>query len=137
MASGVNATFRQIGFAVSIATLGSIFAPDVEQSLRSRLSGVPALSRRANEFATLLRQGDVGQAIRSTPPRLRGTLEAAIRGAFTSGVNDLVVLTGILALVGAAGAFVLIRRKDFVARAAPGEYSPATPQGQAIGAAAS
>jgi len=137
MASGVNATFRQIGFAVSIATLGSIFAPDVEQSLRARLAGVPALARRADQLATMLRQGDVGQAIRGTPPRLRGTLEVAIRGAFTSGVDDLVVLTGILALVGAAGAFALIRRKDFVARTAPGDYSPTAPKAQAVGAVAS
>jgi MFS family permease len=125
MASGVNSTFRQVGFAVSIAALGSIFVPRLQQHLRSDLASVPDLARRSAQTANLVRQGDVGQALRGTAPQLRGELERAIRSSFASGVDELVVLTGIVALVGAIGAFVLIRRRDFVARTAPAEHAPA------------
>jgi len=38
MASGVNATFRQVGVATGIATLGSIFADEVASGVRSGMS---------------------------------------------------------------------------------------------------
>ena len=121
MASGVNATFRQIGFAVSIAALGSVFSPALQQRLESRLASFPSLARRAAQTVALVRQGDVGEAIRDAPPPLRGTLESAIKSSFASGVDVLVVVTGALALVGAVSAMALIRRKDFVARTGPGD----------------
>jgi EmrB/QacA subfamily drug resistance transporter len=123
MASGVNSTFRQVGFAVSIAALGSIFVPRLQQHLRADLASVPALARRSAQTANLVRQGNVGQALRATPPHLRSDLERAIRSSFASGVDELVLVTGIVALVGAIGALVLIRRQDFVARTAGAEPS--------------
>lgn len=43
----------------------------------------------------------------------------AIRAAFAAGLNDLLYVTGALALVGAVCALLLIRSKDFVSRAEP------------------
>ena len=60
MASGINATFRQVGIAAGIAVLGTVFA-----------------SHAATSFAT--------------------------------GLNDLFVITGILALAGGVLALALIR----------------------------
>ncbi|HTW09245.1 MAG TPA: MFS transporter [Acidimicrobiales bacterium] len=124
MASGVNSTFRQVGFAVSVAALGSVFAPEIQSKLGSRLAGVPALARRTGQLVTALRQGEVGQAIHSTPPHLQGYLAAAIKASFASAVNDLVLITGVVALAGALGAALLIRRKDFVVRTEPSELAP-------------
>jgi EmrB/QacA subfamily drug resistance transporter len=127
MASGVNSTFRQVGFAVSIATLGSIFASTLQHRLVANLASVPALARRASQTVSLVRQGDAGQAVRSAAPDLRRHLEEAIRASFASGINDLVVVTGIVALVGAVGAFTLIRKKDFIPRGAPAQAPGGTP----------
>jgi len=116
MASGVNSTFRQIGFAVSIAALGSIFASSLRNDLSHALSSVPALSSRAPEVVALIHQGNAAKAIASAPPAFRGQLAAAIRSSFASGIDDLMVVTAIVAFVGAVGSLLLIRQKDFLAR---------------------
>jgi EmrB/QacA subfamily drug resistance transporter len=121
MASGVNSTFRQIGFAMSIAALGSIFATSLRDNLTRALSSVPALAARAPAVVAQIREGEPGRAIASAPPALRSQLEAAIRSSFASGVDNLVVVTAIVAFVGAVGSLLLIRRKDFLARPEPRE----------------
>jgi EmrB/QacA subfamily drug resistance transporter len=127
MASGVNSTFRQIGFAMSIAALGSIFATTLKNDLSRALSTSPALASRAPQIVALIHQGEVGRAIASAPPALRGPLAAAIRSSFASGVDNLFVLTAILAFVGAAGSLALIRQKDSLVRR---QTSVAQNQGQ-------
>ena len=116
MASGVNSTFRQIGFAVSIAALGSIFASALRDNLTRALASVPGLAARAPQVVTLIRQGSPAKAIGLAPPALRHQLGLAIRSSFASGIDSLMVVTAVLAFVGAIGSLVLIRRKDFLAR---------------------
>jgi hypothetical protein len=43
-----------------------------------------------------------------------GTTGPAARAAFVSGLNELLLIAGILALVGGVASLALIRRKDFV-----------------------
>src|SRR5262249_53735347 len=45
MASGINATFRQVGIATGIATYGAIFQHQVENDLRSNLAHGPLASK--------------------------------------------------------------------------------------------
>jgi EmrB/QacA subfamily drug resistance transporter len=116
MASGVNSTFRQIGFATAIAALGSIFAAHVRTNLDHALASVPALASRAASDAAAIRHGDVAGALAATPPALRPRLAAAFQSAFASAVNELALISGVVALVGAVLAFALIRSKDFVGR---------------------
>jgi hypothetical protein len=128
MASGVNSTFSQIGFAMSIAALGSIFA----SALRNHIT-VPWL-RTGTGFT--VPRGRLGhppgrrrKAIASAPPALRGQLAAAIRSSFASGVDVLMVVTAVVAFVGATASLLLIRRKDFLTRQAPSEQAS---QGQEL-----
>lgn len=114
MASGVNTTFRQIGIAVAIAAYGSIFTATLQSNLKSALASVPSLAGRGGEVATAIKQGAVGPLISSTPAQNRGQLIYAIHSAFTSSMNDLFIVSGILALVGSVFAVSLIRGKDFV-----------------------
>src|SRR4051794_36933354 len=79
MASGINATLRQVGIATGVAALGAIF------------------SHRAVEGAR-------------GPQALIGLID---------GLNAIVLVGGVMALVAAALTFVLIRPQDFVAVAAP------------------
>jgi EmrB/QacA subfamily drug resistance transporter len=124
MASGVNSTFRQIGFAAAIAALGSIFASALRSGLTSRLKAVPGLAGRAAQVAASVRQGDPGRAVAALPPAVRGQVGAAIRAAFAHGLNDLLVVTGIVALVGAVGSMLLIRDRDFLPRVQPAADQP-------------
>jgi hypothetical protein len=116
MASGINSTFRQIGFASAIAALGAIFAVSFRGSLESALSSIPALARHASHIAVLVRQVEVKQAIAGVPPALRGQVGEAIRSSFASGIDELAIMTGVVALVGAVCALAQIRSKDFRAR---------------------
>ena len=86
-----------------------------------RLGEQPCWSEPWTEFSArtvvrYLRQGDIGPAITAAPPAHRGQLASAIRSSFANGINELVVIAGIIALVGAVGSFVLIRGKDFLPR---------------------
>ena len=129
MASGVNSTARQVGFATAIAAYGSIFLSALRRHLDQNLAATPSLARRAHTVAIAVRQGSVSHLITTTPPALRGRLEGAIRAAFAHGIDDLALISGGVALVGALGAFVLIRGKDFVHRQQPGAPSPGPASG--------
>jgi EmrB/QacA subfamily drug resistance transporter len=115
MASGVNTTFRQIGIAAGIAAYGSIFT----SAMQHHLTYASPLASSAGRIASAVRRGQVGQLIGSVPPARRGEVAAAVRAAFAAGLNDLLYVTGALALAGALCALLLIRSKDFVQRTDP------------------
>jgi EmrB/QacA subfamily drug resistance transporter len=110
MASGVNSTFRQIGIAAGIAALGSIFTAALEHNL----AHASAVAASAPRIVARVRQGQVGQLLASLPRTRRGEVALALRAAFAAGLNDLLIVTAALALLGAVCAVLLIRSKDFV-----------------------
>jgi EmrB/QacA subfamily drug resistance transporter len=114
MASGANSTFRQIGFAASIAALGSVFASSLQRDLSSALAPVRPLAVGAPRIISLIRQGSTGHAVATAPPAYRGLLAAAIRSSFVTGINDLLVVTAIVALAGGIATLMLIRARDFI-----------------------
>lgn len=118
MASGVNTTFRQVGIAVSIAALGTIFTASLNHNLGRLLAGVPQLHTHAQHIISQVSQGDVTDAFNSVPNALRGQLQAAITSSFASGINELLYVAGAVALVGAVGSMLLIRNRDFAHRQA-------------------
>jgi EmrB/QacA subfamily drug resistance transporter len=114
MASGVNTTFRQIGIAVGIAVYGTIFTAALRNGLDHALSSVPSFAGRGEQVVIAVQQGDPGKIISTTPASVRGQLVEAIHSSFTGALNDILIVSGILALVGAVCSIVLIRSKDFV-----------------------
>lgn len=127
MASGVNTTFRQIGIAVGIAAYGSLFTAALHRRLGRAFSATPALARHTSQIATAVEQGNTSQAFRLVPPHARAALAAALRSGFAGTLNELLVVSGVLALVGGVGAAIFIRSRDFVA---------SYPEPQPVGAAA-
>jgi EmrB/QacA subfamily drug resistance transporter len=114
MASGVNATFRQVGIAAGIAALGTVFTGTINGHLALAFEHIPALSSKLSAISTQIQAGSFAQAVAGSPPQLRATVAAAARQGFVSGINDLLLITGIVALVGAVLATILIRPQDFV-----------------------
>jgi predicted MFS family arabinose efflux permease len=125
MASGINSTFRQIGIAAGIAALGSIFTSAMERNLASHPGAAGASAPR---IVSMVRQGQAGRLLASLPPASRGQVAAAIRSGFAAGLNDVLLVTAALALVGALCALLLIRPRDFVrtGRTEPADVAPAT-----------
>jgi EmrB/QacA subfamily drug resistance transporter len=131
MASGANATFRQVGIATGIAALGSVFVSVMRSHLVSALP--PSLASSAGTLAAAVRQGSVGHVLASLPAADRGATAFALRSSFASGLNVLLYISATLALVGGVCAVVLIRSKDFVKR----ESGPAETASAPVSAAAS
>ncbi len=127
MASGINSTFRQIGFAASIAALGSVFATALEHHLSRTLAAARPLAAEAPRIVTAMRRGSTGHAIAAAPPAFRGLLATAIRSSFAASLNELFLVTALVALAGGIAALLLIRSGDFAPRPAgrPGASSDA------------
>lgn len=119
MASGVNTTFRQVGLAVSIAALGSIFTASVKRGIDHSVASIPSVAGRGSEIAAAVRKGDPSATLASLPPGARQPVGQAIGSSFAGALNDLFIVTGVLALAGAVCAVALIRSKDFVGFGSP------------------
>jgi MFS family permease len=91
MGSGANTTFRQVGIATGVALLGAVFEHHLTSSL-----------------------GPAGRGVATgvVPPSLRDTAEHA----FVTGLDQLFVITAVIAAVGAVLTFVLIRSRDIQTR---------------------
>jgi EmrB/QacA subfamily drug resistance transporter len=113
MASGINSTFRQVGIATGIALLGTLFSNKVTHQVLARVAAVPGLSRRGPQIATAVQSGEIGQAIGRLPERARQAVAVITRAAFTTGLNRILLVAAIIALVSAVVALVAIRGQDF------------------------
>jgi EmrB/QacA subfamily drug resistance transporter len=112
MASGISSTFRQIGTATGIAILGSIF----ESQLSSKLA--PALARsavagHAGQIARAVAAGGSQTVLTRIPHVHRTEAAVTIHGAFASALNDILLVGGVVALVGAVLGLALVRGSDF------------------------
>ena len=119
MASGINSTFRQVGIATGIALLGTLFASRVGDSVLTGVQQVPGLAGQGEKFAGAVQSGKVEPLLMSLPDNLRGAAGELTRTAFTDGLNRILLLAGIVALVSAVLTFFLIRQKDFVSQGGP------------------
>jgi EmrB/QacA subfamily drug resistance transporter len=123
MASGINATLRQVGIATGIAALGSIFASQLRDSVVGSLAGTP-VADHAHALAGAIASGNVSAAVASAPGPARAVVASAARGGFVDGLNTILLIGAIVAFAGAALALTLIRQRDYVAAPA-GAAAPA------------
>jgi hypothetical protein len=128
MASGINTTFRQVGIATGIAGLGAIFQSHVQDRASRLFSGIPGMGDRAHDLAHAVATGNAQAAIQGAPPGARGAVAGALRQAFVSGLNEILIVGGIVALAGGVLSLALVRSRDFDASAhAPARVpAPAT-----------
>jgi hypothetical protein len=124
MASGINSTFRQVGIATGIALLGALFSNKVGDEVRTRVAAVPGLSHRGAQIASAVQSGQIGNVIARLPGPLRQPVGLITRAAFTTGLNRILLVAAIIALVSGVAALAAIRGKDFVQ-----QQSPAAPAG--------
>ncbi len=120
MASGINATFRQVGIATGIAGLGAIFSHTVRTQIESLLSRAPSVGARASHaIATGVSQGNgPGAGLAQLPASARPVAIHAVRASFVTGLNEVFLIGAILAFVASALTLVLIRSRDFEVGAA-------------------
>jgi predicted MFS family arabinose efflux permease len=129
MASGINATFRQLGMATGIAAYGSVFTSRFRDTVAGQLLHTP-LASQAGHIATGI-SASVGSGSPTTglPASAARLVIPAARVGFTTGLNDLLLIGSTMAAVGAATSLALIRRRDFIPQpiAVRDEREPVTP----------
>ncbi len=113
MASGINSTFRQVGIATGIALLGTLFSNKVASEVRAAIAAVPGLSHQGPRIATAVQSGEIGNVIGKLPAPLRPKVGEITRAAFTTGLNHILLVAAIIALVSAVVSLVTIRTRDF------------------------
>ena len=123
MASGINSTFRQVGIATGIALLGSLFSNQVKDQVLSLTSAVPGLSSRGPQIAAAIQSGQIGQLIGKLPASARPSVGVLTRTAFTTGLNGILLVAAIIALVSGVVSLAAIRSRDFAQQQGP--VSPA------------
>jgi EmrB/QacA subfamily drug resistance transporter len=119
MASGINSTFRQVGIATGIALLGTLFSSAVRSDVLTRVSAVPGLAGRAGQVSSAIQSGQIGQFIGRLPGTARPTVALITRSAFTSGLNRILLVAAIVALVAGLVSLAAIRTRDFVVQGGP------------------
>ena len=132
MASGINSTFRQVGIATGIATLGSLFASQVRDTAGAALAHTSLGPAGAHAVAHAMSTGAVGQAIANAPAPLRGAVARAAHQGFVDALNQVFLVGAIVAFVGAILTLLLIRQRDFVHVPAEDGVAAAQPEPAAV-----
>jgi len=109
MAAGINDTFRQVGVAVGIAAWGAIFAA---RGANKAVSLAPAARGHGRELVEAVSAGRLHDAVAALPVGARGVVAHAARAGFLSGLNEVLLLGGGLALLGAVAATLLVRERE-------------------------
>jgi EmrB/QacA subfamily drug resistance transporter len=107
MASGIVNTFRQLGFALGIAALGTLFTSRIEASFaHSGALGDP------HAAAAQASQGGAQGLIAASSPHARALVAHAVRAAYASSQNSIYLVAGVTALVGGAAVLAFVRAAD-------------------------
>ena len=116
MASGINTTFRQVGIATGVAGLGAVFQSRIDSKFAELMPNAP------NGLSDAVASGGSVAAGRVAPPAIHHQVVVNSKIAFVSAFNDILLIGGVIALVGAALGLLLVRDRDFVA--VPGQEGP-------------
>jgi hypothetical protein len=100
MAAGAINTGRQLGLAVGIAVLGSVFSHRVGDAL----AGTPG--ERAADAVT---GGGAQGVLRGAPAGARGALDDAIHQAVGTGLGTVMLVAGLIGVLAAVAVAVLLR----------------------------
>jgi len=113
MASGINDTFRQVGIAIGIAAWGALFLGRGADKVTEVAAGTPAATGdRPRELVESVSSGNLDAALANVPAGSRESVATAAREGFLAGMNEILMLGGILALAGALAALWLVRERD-------------------------
>jgi hypothetical protein len=121
--SAINDTTREVGSALGVAVLGSLFSSNFGTGVMSRLSG----SGLPRGEAHALGQSLVGGSS-STGSHVHGAMavhvHAALGGAFVHAMDITMIAAAGVVLVGAALSALLLPSRAAVSSEAPAELTP-------------
>jgi EmrB/QacA subfamily drug resistance transporter len=123
MASGANNTFRQVGIATGIAALGAVFQNQITSSVSSALFSTPAgraaVAQHGQALHTAFASGEVRTTLTHLPAAQAHAVLDAYHSGFATSLDHLLVISAVVAFVGAVAGFALVRQRDFVPSGVP------------------
>ena len=111
MAAGINDTFRQVGVAVGVAAWGAIFL-GVGATKTQSLAGGAVDHDQARELIEASSSGALPQALAQLPAGARDSVRQATEQGFIHGLNEILLIGGVLCLVGTGLALWLVRERE-------------------------
>jgi EmrB/QacA subfamily drug resistance transporter len=111
MAAGINDTFRQVGVAVGVAAWGAIFLGAGAAKTES-LAGGAVDHDQARELIEASSSGALPQALAQLPAGARDSVRQATEQGFIHGLNEILLIGGLLCLVGTGLALWLVRERE-------------------------
>ncbi len=118
MASGLFISARQVGTALGVAVFGAVFQHAVSVRSADAL-GATADTVSPDEMTKAIVNGYTPQFLAQTPASVREAVDHAARQVGGETLSVLFVLGGIVGVVGAILAFVLIRRDAYAIPPSP------------------
>ena len=113
MAAGVNDTFRQVGVALGTAVWGAIFLARGTSTVGTLLFGTPAgTGGHPRQLVEAFSGGGFAAATHAIPSSARPAVVAATHQGFLNGLNTILTIGGVVALVGAVLALWLVRERE-------------------------
>src|SRR5271165_3018302 len=110
---------QRAGMASGIALLGALFSNQVKDDVLSLAAAVPGLSSRGPQIAAAVQSGQIGQLIAKLPPPARQSVGVITRTAFTTGLNLILLVAAVIALVSGVVSLAAIRSRDFAQQQGP------------------
>jgi MFS family permease len=107
MGSGINNTFRQVGIATGTAGLGAFFESGIESRIPAGDLGLSAEAIASSGTRTIIETGGGPEKV------------AIAQEAFIGSLNELFLIAGIVALIGALLGALLTREQDLVPHGPP------------------
>ena len=119
MASGAVNTARQLGFALGVAVLGSVFSARATSTLTAAGTADPSGT------ASALSGGQAARLIGEAPPEARGALADLVATAYADGLRDVFLACGAAGVLGGLLVFWLVRAEAPGAAPRPAVDRPA------------
>jgi hypothetical protein len=113
MAAGINDTFRQVGVAVGVAAWGAIFLGRGSSRISHLVAGTPVAGNgRPRALLEALTGGQLTSATKALPHGTHELAVTATRDGFLTGLNAVLLIGGIVAVLGAVLALWLVREHE-------------------------
>jgi EmrB/QacA subfamily drug resistance transporter len=122
MAAGAVNTARQLGFTFGVAVLGGVFSARVARVLDAG-TGSTGGHGGIGAVAPAVSGGQAQAVLAHVPGAQRGLLDQLIHAATASGLNQALLVAGLLGLAAALVTIVTVRRP--VSPQAPDQHTPA------------
>jgi hypothetical protein len=88
--------------------------------VRARVPRSPGLAGSGPRIATAVQSGEIGSVIAKLPASARQAVGTITRTAFTTGLNRILLVAAVIALVSGVVSLAAIRGKDFAHQRQPG-----------------